>query len=131
MKHSCFHEFLFQMRVKTLIFHIVLRSSIFRKFPPIDKFFSIFRGSSQISRQIDVREKLSKFREKENNAENVSKMPFYGLTNENTTTDVTTNTTARNTKNRPPLLRVSHYDEEGNSVFYLVNTTNTFIDTAA
>ena len=43
-------------------------------------------------------------------------MPSYGFTKENTTDD-TTNTAARNTKNRPPLLRVSHYDEEG-SVFY-------------
>ena len=47
----------------------------------------------------------------------MSKMPSYGLTKENTITDDTTNTAARNTKNRPPLLRVSHYDEEG-SVFY-------------
>ena len=73
-------------------------------------FFSFFR-SSQISHKVDVCVKR-----KQNNVENVSKMPSYGLTKENTTDD-TTNTAARNTKNRPPLLRVSHYDEEG-SVFY-------------
>ena len=73
-------------------------------------FFSFFR-SSQISHKVDVCVKR-----KQNNVENVSKMPSYGLTKENTTDD-TTNTAARNAKNRPPLLRVSHYDEEG-SVFY-------------